>query len=120
MNLLRRPPQPEPHLVQQDRITAQDDVGQVDDKGRSSSSDLDEEDTDKKVQESELASLLNDMSEFESSDDEDPDRVDFIGTMHPARHNLQNEDENPAGNIAVLILACWLIRVPVMYIDFIR
>ena len=26
----------------------------------------------------------------------------------------------PAGNIAVLVLACWTIRMPVMYMDFVR
>lgn len=79
-----------------------------------------DQDMNKQVQESEMTNLLKDMSEFESSDDENPDGDDFIGTTHPARHNLENEDEIPAGNVAVLMLACWLIRVPVMYIDFIR
>lgn len=126
LNLSRRPPQPEPYLVRQDGIIPQDNVERAEDgnegegEKENSSPELDQ-DKDKKAQEGELTDLLKDMSEFESSDEEEnPDGTDFIDATHSARYNLRNDVETPAGNIAVLTVACWLIRVPVMYIDFIR
>jgi RNA polymerase I-specific transcription initiation factor RRN7 len=32
----------------------------------------------------------------------------------------RNKYEVPASNIAVLVLACWTMRIPVIYMDFIR
>ena len=30
------------------------------------------------------------------------------------------EEDKPAGTVAVLVFACWTLRVPVIYQDFVR
>lgn len=86
----------------------------------SSESDLDPNDD-------ELERLMRENSELESSDNEEGD-----GNSGPARakpksqrsqsgsRQMQQLYESPANTIAILVLACWTIRIPVAYHDFSR
>ncbi|KZS97967.1 hypothetical protein SISNIDRAFT_405751 [Sistotremastrum niveocremeum HHB9708] len=37
-----------------------------------------------------------------------------------SKKNKRHEFDTPASTIAVLVIGCWLLRVPVMYMDFVR
>lgn len=113
MNLLHRPPKPEPYLVRCDGINSQNHAG-VQIKGPPDS------ESDVEAQQSELKDLLEDMSEVESSGDEDVNTANKSSGATPGRSSLRNKDKIFAGTVAVLMMACWLSRIPVMYIDMIR
>lgn len=36
------------------------------------------------------------------------------------RRGQRSEFERPVSNIVVLVLACWMMRIPVVYMDLIR
>jgi RNA polymerase I-specific transcription initiation factor RRN7 len=131
LNLLPRPPPAEPyhHLREQrgndseagdtklslenvEESKSEDDVD-VDER-QSSSSSSEEEDP-------ELVELLRENSEFSSSD-EDKDH----NPRHITKQGLQQSYrfidtyDRPVNCIVVLIVACWAMRLPVMYKDFIE
>lgn len=70
----------------------------------------------------EIAVLLEEHSEVSSSDD------GTSGDEPRARNNMYTSSKNPfvsradrpENTIAVLVLACWTIRLPVVYMDFIE
>ena len=91
-----------------------------------SSSGGDEEETMQGPLDGELAELLRAMSESSgSSDDENAD-----GTKprpepdsRPRKSKFQGASSNADGHastIAVLVIACWTLRLPIMYMDLIR
>lgn len=94
----------------------------------SSSSSSDESDTPEAELEPdedhdpELAQLLRENSEYSSSSDEedqdDAERVPEV-TKKRKRHG-RHRFEGPASAIAVLMVACWTLRIPVLYRDFYR
>jgi RNA polymerase I-specific transcription initiation factor RRN7 len=64
----------------------------------------------------ELDALLEQLSA--SSEDGEPDPSSApIEPIHPIRKQ-RGVYELPANNIAVLILACWTLRIPVIFRDF--
>lgn len=64
----------------------------------------------------ELEALLEQLSA--SSEDDNPDlQSALIEQTHPIR-KARGVHEHPANNIAVLILACWTLRIPVTFQDF--
>lgn len=78
----------------------------------SSSSDSDEEDF-------ELSQLMREPSDYASSSDESEQE----SKPHPApskKKELHGLYDSPTGNIAVLVVACWTLRLPVTYMDFIQ
>ncbi|OAX44565.1 hypothetical protein K503DRAFT_678715 [Rhizopogon vinicolor AM-OR11-026] len=130
LNLLPRPPPAEPyhHLREQRGIDSKagdtklslenaeesksDDDVDVNER-QSSSSSSEEEDT-------ELVELLRENSEFSSSD-EDKDHDSRYTTKQGLQQSYRFIDtyDRPVNCIAVLIVACWAMRLPVMYKDFI-
>lgn len=70
----------------------------------------------------EIAVLLEENSEVSSSDE------GSSGDEHRARDDMYTSPKNlfvsradrPENTIAVLVLACWTIRLPVVYMDFIK
>lgn len=64
----------------------------------------------------ELEALLEQLSASSGEDDPDPPSVP-IGQTHATR-KARGVYELPANNIAVLILACWTLRIPVTFRDF--
>jgi RNA polymerase I-specific transcription initiation factor RRN7 len=64
----------------------------------------------------ELEALLEQLSA--SSEDGDPDLSSApIEHAHPTR-KARGTSELPANTIAVLILACWTLRIPIIFRDF--
>lgn len=82
----------------------------------SSSEDGEEEDP-------EMAKLLRENSEASSSDDagtqETPNVEPPAKRRKRQRTQIHSGYDSPAGNLAVLMVACWSLRVPMMYKDFI-
>ncbi|CAL1700735.1 unnamed protein product [Somion occarium] len=95
---------------------------------RSSSSPSEDEDEEK---DPELAELLREASEAPSSPSEDEDDELYASQRPPEdwdaykkrkrRHRKSNNGyDSPAGNLAVLVVACWTLRLPITYMDFVR
>lgn len=64
----------------------------------------------------ELEALLQQLSA--SSEDDNPDHLSGpIKQAQPTR-KARGSYELPANNIAVLILGCWTLRVPITFRDF--
>ncbi|TFK23249.1 hypothetical protein FA15DRAFT_670638 [Coprinopsis marcescibilis] len=78
--------------------------------------------------EEELDRLMKENSDRESSeeDDEVETRDDDLATSNkqkrrkPSSRRYQDTFEGPANTIAILALACWTFRIPVLYRDFSR
>ncbi|KAI0686432.1 hypothetical protein BC835DRAFT_1288082 [Cytidiella melzeri] len=144
--LLPSPPPPEPyhHLVDQyggkkdirnsrqqeqsfDSIDEKEEVpetkdsdGQHDSGPDSSSSESDEGELD-----DEMEKLLRENSEASSSDDGDEQLHTQPSAGSERGRSKKGQDTNkgydsPAANLAVLMVACWTMRVPVIYKDFIK
>ncbi|TFK75826.1 hypothetical protein BDN72DRAFT_954379 [Pluteus cervinus] len=73
----------------------------------------DEEDTD-----SEMASLLRRNSETESSSSEDESKV--VSDFPQGRKKRTQEYEKPISTLATLVVACWTLRIPIIYQDLLR
>jgi len=89
--------------------------GDVKDEG--SDSESTESSSSEEGEDPELEALLEQLS-ASSSEDEDPDL-----TSAPIKHargvrKARGIHELPANNVAVLILACWTLRIPVTFRDF--
>lgn len=66
----------------------------------------------------ELEALLEQLSASSEDDERDLSSAPIEQT-HPAR-KVWGPYELPANNIAVLILACWTLRIPITFRDFTR
>lgn len=88
------------------------------DKDHNSSDDSsDEEDGD----DSEMERFMREASESPSSSEGGPDNEpDATTKEHKAKKKTRRNLDTPASNIAILALACWALRIPIMYQDFIR
>lgn len=68
-----------------------------------------------------MANLLRQNSETDGSDDADEEGGTAKKTpLANEGRKKRKRDDSLAGNIAVLAFACWTLRVPVMYMDFIK
>ncbi|KAJ4478198.1 hypothetical protein J3R30DRAFT_3289949 [Lentinula aciculospora] len=84
----------------------------------SSSSSSTEQDED-----SEMDELMREISESEEDDNDELDedsQSQMRGKVGGKSKRGHNAYEGPANNLAVLIVACWTLRIPVMYSDIIR
>jgi len=68
----------------------------------------------------ELEALLHENSELEESSEEDDQKEVEEGKESSKRIHGLDVYEKPASTIAVLIVACWAMRIPVLCRDFIR
>ena len=70
----------------------------------------------------ELEALLHENSELEESSEEDDEKEveKYKESSKRGRGHGQDVYEKPASTIAVLLVACWTMRVPVLCRDFIR
>lgn len=66
----------------------------------------------------ELDALMQENSDISDSSDEEDDVP--AGDKKPDKSKIRSAYESPAGTIAVLVVACWTLRIPVMYRDFSR
>lgn len=82
-------------------------------------------DTEKEAADNDLAKLLAGLSD--ASSDEEDSQSDEERSM-PATYATENRSKTklvqpynmPLSNIAVLVTACWMMRIPVIYMDFVR
>jgi len=66
-----------------------------------------------------MVDLLRENSASSSSDDDSiVDPVSKPSTRKAAKKGLLNRYDSPASNVAVLLVACWMMRIPVMCADF--
>lgn len=79
----------------------------------SSSSESDEE------KEDQVAGLLKEAYEEASTTSDEEEEATGKEEIKKEKV-IQNVYEVPAGNLAVLVMGCWMMRVPVMYKDLIR
>lgn len=136
LSLLPNPPPAEPYLYSQDTLgetrsstpkieklpagrsqTPSDDdhTSQEEDQLRESSSEL----SDATDGDPEMAELLHENSASGSSDEDDVDTsTKPTPTQQLRKRGSLDRYDSPASNIAVLVLACWTMRIPVMYDDF--
>lgn len=82
--------------------------------GESTDSEQGEEDED-----SEMERFLQEASESPSETSSDSDGNPKAGAQRAEAKSWRRVDA-PTSNVSVLILACWILRIPVMYQDFIR
>jgi len=94
-----------------------EEQGESEESSSSESSDAEEN------EDPEIAALLRDNSGSGSSDDDGGivgPALKLSGTSQrqARKKSLQNRYDSPASNVAVLALACWMMRIPVMCADF--
>lgn len=133
LSLLPDPPPPEPFLhlhetrtetqtkvKEQHLPTVSEEADEADESSDSSDSAGEEDD-------SEMAELMQENSASDSSSDEDvdgpldPDSSNRAATAETPKKNTRDrlrQYDSPANNIAVLVLACWTMRLPIIYADF--
>ncbi|KAL4076065.1 hypothetical protein J3A83DRAFT_4357184 [Scleroderma citrinum] len=76
---------------------------------------------DKSDADAELDALLQENSEVSSTnEDSSEEETPRIKKRHIKRSSLVDRYNRPENTISVLVLACWTIRVPVVYMDFIN
>ncbi|KAF9076732.1 hypothetical protein BDP27DRAFT_1283456 [Rhodocollybia butyracea] len=81
--------------------------------------DMQERDTEVEDEDPELVELMRENSESEDDDDE-LDEGDDSNREESRPKRGHNAYEGPANNLAVLMVALWTLRIPVMYRDLIR
>lgn len=86
-----------------------------DDKNDTSSSDSSSE------EDPEMVLLMEENSGSSSSDDDlDGDAKNLLPKESVSKNKIRRQYDTPASNVAVLMVACWTLRLPVLYMDFIR
>jgi len=98
-----------------------DDSSSDNDTSRSGSSSTSDDVSGREPEDSDMEKLLQALSETSSDEEDNPvlPRPKPEGT-NQERPNFMGRHDGLASNIAVLMVACWTMRLPVMYIDFIK
>ena len=102
-----------------EQSTSDDEKGkETNSSASSSSSDSDDSDDG----DSELDKLMRENSESPSSDDDEHGGPQKDRTSVPVkkRRRTFGQYDAPATTISVLVIACWTLRLPVTYMDFVR
>ncbi|KAJ7047279.1 hypothetical protein C8F04DRAFT_1058314 [Mycena alexandri] len=138
LSLLRDPPPPEPYLASQDADAdlpasasppkREAALGFDEDPKQPPSSDDDAEDeeTEEAENDPDLDELLaeNSASDSSSSDEDDVDGNDKKKkpkSMPKSKKRLGLHNyERPASTLAVIVMACWTLRIPILYRDLTR
>jgi len=68
----------------------------------------------------ELDALMQENSDISESSDEEGEKLMAAGHKKPSKSKGRFAYESPASTIAVLVVGCWTLRIPVMYRDFSR
>ncbi|KAJ3555541.1 hypothetical protein NP233_g12182 [Leucocoprinus birnbaumii] len=146
LSLIRDPPPPEPYSYQKEQEDTDKTSSQVNPTQNPSNAtlganakqpfespvidgedqeDLGEEEKSESEDDSEMEELLRQNSEISSSSDED-DPEDPARTPKRANLNAHGRtkttriSEGPTSTLAVMMIALWQLRIPVMYTDFAR
>jgi RNA polymerase I-specific transcription initiation factor RRN7 len=129
LSSLPSPPPPEPLLHQQatrghndDHDSEEKEVDEQVEKASPELSGVNPPEDDDSKDDSEIDELLRALSESSSSEDS---RNDDKGQPRPkpegsGRKSKMFGRSGPASNIALLMVACWTLRLPIMYLDLIR
>ena len=125
LSLLPSPPPPEPLLHLQDTHghVGEHALEEIDTLGEKASPDLsDPSSPEGDDDNADVDELLRELSESSSSED---DKDENLRQPRPkpeasGRKLKQFSHSGPASNIALLMVACWTLRLPVMYFDLIR
>jgi RNA polymerase I-specific transcription initiation factor RRN7 len=80
---------------------------------------LNNNEDDEEEEDSELEALMRENSDLSSSSDEDETQGKSLPNKKGKRKG-RSVEESPVSTIAVLVLGCWTLRIPVMYRDFAR
>ncbi|KAI5893499.1 uncharacterized protein SCHCODRAFT_01140856 [Schizophyllum commune H4-8] len=140
LSLLPTPPSPEPYIHAQElRGEASGSTGNLsailaqNHRPEASKPDLDPDSsvsttTKQHDDDPELAAMLRENSTASSSSEDEDEGEGGAGTAdnpnaQPRKHRgpgSRRKYEAPSSTVAVLALACWVLRVPAMYLDFIR
>ncbi|KAG5342538.1 hypothetical protein C0989_000666 [Termitomyces sp. Mn162] len=136
LELLPDPPTAEPYRFAQElRDDDDDDEGGSEKtdagmKGEESGEEIESEDEshsdeedeqEEKSRDEELEALLRANSDLEdSSDDEDGEKPPKPAGRMPGRRRGYQVYESPESTIAVLIVGCWTLRIPILCRDFTR
>lgn len=107
---------------------AEQSDGERSDNGRSPSAPTDSEsslsssDTEDSDRDSELEDLMRENSESPSSDEEEGNSRKYRTSVPLSKKKKATfgRHDAPATTVAVLAVACWTLRIPVMYMDFVR
>ncbi|KAJ7179052.1 hypothetical protein C8R46DRAFT_622631 [Mycena filopes] len=122
LSLLHDPPSPEPYLEAED---VDSDAKDQDEQQPPSSDDGDEE-MEEAENDPDLDQLLAENSASESSSDNGDDEVntDVDRETKPTKSGRKraglHKYEQPESTLAVIVLACWTLRVPILYRDLTR
>ncbi|TFK55944.1 hypothetical protein OE88DRAFT_1621636 [Heliocybe sulcata] len=122
-----RPPEARVTSLQTPRPTQTPTEGASDseDEGRKQAADHSSSSSESSDAESdpEMAALMREASETSSSEDEDarekPPQPDSAA-KRTGKHRTYSKYDAPVNTIAVLVLACWTLRLPVVYNDFVK
>jgi RNA polymerase I-specific transcription initiation factor RRN7 len=68
----------------------------------------------------ELDALMQENSDISDSSDEEDDNLVPAGDKKPGKSKISSAYESLVNTIAVLVVGCWTLRIPVMYRDFSR
>lgn len=68
----------------------------------------------------ELDALMQENSDISDSSDEEDDNLVPASDKKFGKAKTKTENESLVGTIAVLVVGCWTLRIPVMYRDFSR
>ena len=68
----------------------------------------------------ELDALMQENSDISDSSDEESDTFIPTSDKKPRKSKGRYAYESPASTVAVLVVGCWTLRIPVMYRDFSR
>lgn len=126
LSLLSSPPSPEPLLHQQathgdvgDHVSEEIDTQEKPPPDLPDPSSPQGDDIEDNADIDELLRELSESSSSEDNNDDDPGQARPIPDA--SGRKLEPFSRNgPASNIALLMVACWTLRLPVMYLDLIR
>lgn len=132
LSLLPNPPPPEPYIFAQgNRDGAEDDVEETTITnlpelkpeseglpGEKLDQTADYQDSEKD-EDSDLEDLMRENSEVSSSEDSGQENQLRV-TKETEKHRARRAYEGPTSTIAVLVVASWILRIPVLYRDFLK
>ncbi|PPQ94027.1 hypothetical protein CVT25_009875 [Psilocybe cyanescens] len=129
--LLPDPPPAEPyHHAQETRVGPEGDASAAkqgsdsgsedeNDNEKKNSSDDDEE-GEEEEEDAELEALMEENSDLSSSSEDETGQIRQDAGKPKKKAKGRFGYESPLSTIAVLVVACWMMRIPVMYRDFTR
>lgn len=137
--MLPNPPPPEPYIfAQANRDGVENDVDETtitnlpelkpesdgqswlpEEKPDQTAENQDDQDSEKD-DDSDLEELMRENSELSCSSEDSEQGNQLRVTKKTGKNRARHAYEGPASTIAVLIVASWILRIPVLYRDFLK